>query len=38
MSKNINIEIPNELHKKLRLQAIKQDKTFKELFLDVLSK
>jgi len=28
---NINIEIPDDLHKKVKLEAVKQDSTIKEL-------
>ncbi len=30
---NINIQIPDELHKKLKLEAIKTDITLKELII-----
>jgi predicted HicB family RNase H-like nuclease len=33
---NINIEIPDELHKKLKLEAVKKDKTLKELIINIL--
>jgi len=38
MSKNINIEIPEEIHKKLKVKAIKNDITLKQLVIDLLSK
>jgi len=35
---NINITISDELHKKLKLEAVKTDKTLKELIILRLSK
>jgi predicted HicB family RNase H-like nuclease len=35
---NINIEIPEELHKKLKLKALMQDLTLKELLISTLEK
>lgn len=36
MAKNINIEIPDEIHKQLKLYALKKDKTLKELIVKIL--
>lgn len=33
---NINIHIPDELHKKLKIEAVKQDSTLKDLIINVL--
>ena len=33
---NVNIHIPDELHKKLKLEAVKQDSTLKNLIIEVL--
>ncbi len=33
---NINIEIPDDLHRRLKLAAILQDRTIKDLFTDLL--
>lgn len=38
MPKNINIEIPDETHKLLKVRAIQEDKTLKELIVETLSK
>jgi len=35
---NINIEIPEELHKKIKLDSIKQDMTLKDYVVKVLEK
>lgn len=35
---NINIEIPDELHKKIKITSIKKDMTIKELIIDTLKK
>jgi predicted HicB family RNase H-like nuclease len=35
---NINIQIPDELHKKIKLIAVKEDKTIKEYIIEVLTK
>lgn len=34
---NVNIEIPDELHKKLKLAAVMDGKTMKTIITDVLS-
>ena len=33
---NINIQIPDELHKKIRLEAVKTDMTIKEYIITTL--
>ena len=33
---NVNIHIPDDLHKKLKLEAVRQDKTLKKVIVDVL--
>lgn len=33
---NINIIIPDEIHKKLKIEAIKQDKSLKEVIIHKL--
>lgn len=33
---NINIHIPDDLHKKLKLEAVKQDSTLKDLIIKAL--
>jgi hypothetical protein len=38
MVKNINIELPDKLHKDLKLKALENDKTLKELVIEILSK
>jgi len=38
MPKNINIEIPDDVHKILKVKAIQEDKTLKDLIIEVLSK
>lgn len=38
MTKNINIELPEGLHKELKLRAIEKDKTLKNLVIDILNK
>lgn len=38
MGKNINIEIPEDIHKKLKIKALKEDKTLKELVIEILNK
>jgi hypothetical protein len=35
---NINIEIPDEIYKKVKLQAIMQDKTAKDHIIEKLEK
>lgn len=35
---NINIEIPDDLHKKVKLSAITNDQTLKEYILEKLQK
>jgi hypothetical protein len=35
---NINIEIPDELHKKLKIQCAIEEKTLKDLIVDSLEK
>lgn len=36
MAKNINIEIPDEVHKQLKLDALTKDKTLKEVIIRIL--
>lgn len=33
---NVNIEIPDELHKKLKLTAVLDETTIKQLVIDIL--
>ncbi len=35
---NINLEIPEEIHKNLRLRAAKEGKTMKQVIIEDLSK
>ena len=35
---NINIEIPDELHKKIKLNAVKEDTTIREYIINLLEK
>lgn len=35
---NINIHIPDELHKRIKLEAAKREITIKELMIEVLNK
>ncbi len=35
---NINIEIPGQIHKRMKLEAVKKNITLKELMLDILKK
>ncbi len=35
---NINIQIPDDLHKKLKVEAIQEDTTLKELIIKKISK
>ncbi len=35
---NINIQIPDELHKKLKLKAVEKDITIKEYLIRVMEK
>lgn len=35
---NINIKIPDEVHKKLKIEAIQQDSTLKEIIIQKLTK
>lgn len=35
---NINIAIPDELHKQLRMQAVLEDKTLKQLVIERIDK
>lgn len=35
---NINLEIPKDIHKQLKLKAITEEKTLKEIIIDALSK
>jgi len=35
---NINIEVPAELHTRLKLKAIKEDKTIEQVLVELLSK
>lgn len=32
----INIQVPDALHKKLKIEALKRDKTLKELVIELL--
>jgi len=34
---NVNIEIPDELHKRLKLAAVMEETTIRQLFTDILS-
>lgn len=36
MGKNINIKIPEELHKAMKLEGVEQNKTLKELLIEIL--
>lgn len=38
MAKNINIEIPEEIHRELKLRAIEADKTLKDFVIEILSR
>ena len=38
VSKNINIELPEKLHKDLKLKAVENGTTMKDLIIDILSK
>jgi hypothetical protein len=38
MAKNINIEIPEGLHKELKMRALEKDMTLKDFIIDVLGK
>jgi predicted HicB family RNase H-like nuclease len=38
MSKNINIELPEKLHRELKMKAIETDRTLKDLVIEILSK
>ena len=33
---NINIEIPEDLHKKIKIEAVKKDSTIKDLIIKTL--
>ncbi len=35
---NINIQIPDDLHKKIKLNAVKEDKSIKDYIIDILDK
>lgn len=35
---NINIELPDELHKKIKLEAVKKDTTIKQVIVKILEK
>ena len=35
---NINIEVPLELHTKLKLKAIREDKTIEQVLIEVLQR
>jgi len=35
---NINIIIPDDLHKKIKLQAVKEDRSIKECIVQMLEK
>lgn len=35
---NINIQIPDELHKNIKMESIKKETTIKELIIDMLKK
>jgi predicted HicB family RNase H-like nuclease len=38
MTKNINVELPEKLHKELKMKAIDSNMTLKDLVIDMLSK
>jgi hypothetical protein len=38
MTKNINIELPETLHRELKIKAIESDKTLKDVVIEILSK
>lgn len=38
MTKNINIELPENLHRELKIKATEADKTLKDLVIEILSK
>jgi len=38
MTKNINVELPEKLHKELKMKAIDNNTTLKDLVIDMLSK
>lgn len=38
MSKNINIEIPDEVHKSLKMMSVEKEKSLKELITEIISK
>lgn len=38
MTKNINIELPENLHRELKIKATESDKTLKDLVIEILSK
>lgn len=35
---NINMELPEELHKQLKLKALMEDKALKDFFIELLEK
>ena len=34
---NVNIDIPDELHKRMKLAAVMDETTIKQLFIDILT-
>jgi predicted HicB family RNase H-like nuclease len=38
MAKNINIEIPETLHKNLKIKALEKDMTLKDFIISILEK
>jgi hypothetical protein len=38
MPKNINVEIPENIHKQLKMKAIEKDMTLKDFVIEILSK
>jgi hypothetical protein len=38
MTKNINIELPENIHRELKFRALENDKTLKDLVIEILSK
>jgi len=38
MPKNINIEVPDDIHKALKLASVQKGKSLKELIIEIISK
>jgi predicted HicB family RNase H-like nuclease len=38
MTKNINIELPDNIHRELKIKAIESDKSLKDLVIEILAK